>query len=106
MGENSNVFFFVLAALAIFVLAKKFSYKKNSKNDEILSELKALDAKNSKKYAYYFTLLGRNLELNEREKRLFEEIVEDMKIYKYRQNPKNLDSKTVAKIEVFFGAFE
>ena len=106
MGENSNVFFFVLAALGIFLLAKKISYKKNSNNDEVLKILKSLDSKNSKEYAYNFTKIGRTLELSEREKRIFGEIVDDLKVYKYCQYPNALDQKTIAKIEVFLGVFE
>lgn len=81
-------------------IVQRFFKKENTKA-LLIQQIKSLDFQNGKKAAYDFTFLARQLELTEREKRLFEEIFEALDTYKYTKTSKPLDIKTIAKIEVF-----
>lgn len=93
--------FIVALVLAIKFLSPKYSQKSN-----IIKELKKLDFNDGKTSAYQFTALARQLELNEREQRLFDDIYDMLKDYKYRPQTQKLDSKVIAKIEIFIGSVE
>ena len=84
----------------------KFLFRNKSKQKIIISKLKSLDYKSGKTFAYNFTALARELELTEREKRLFDDIFDDLKQYKYRSNSSALTNSSIAKIEVFLGSVD
>ena len=92
--------------MGILAAIKKFFVPKQSKQKTIIKELKTLDYTNGKDFAYRFTVLARELELTEREKRLFDDVFDDLKQYKYKPNSATLNNATIAKIEVFMGALD
>jgi hypothetical protein len=92
--------------LGILNSIKKFFLPKQSKQKVIIKELKNLDYENGKEFAYRFTILARELELTDREKRLFDDIFDDLRQYKYKQKSTNLNNSSIVKIEVFLGALD
>jgi len=87
----------VLIIFLIYIIYKKFFNKKENK---FLTKLKNLDFNNSKKTAYEFTHFAKQF-INEKNKKLYEEIVKELNNYKYKRVVDNLDPELIKKIKEF-----
>lgn len=99
------IFAFVVLIVSLLLISRFFT-PKYSQRVSIIKELKQLDFNDGKASAYKFTALARELELSDREKRLFEDIFEMLKEYKYRPTTKKLDRNVIARIEIFIQSVE
>jgi len=99
------LFGFVILIVSLLLISRFFT-PKYSKKASIIKELKQLDFNDGKTTAYKFTALSRELELSDREQRLFDDIFEMLKEYKYRPSTKKLDRNVIARIEIFIQSVE
>lgn len=92
----------VLAFCIVIFLIYKYFYNKNRcQRKEYFKILKELDLNNSKESAYKITKYARLLVHNEREKRLCNELIEELETFKYKKEVAPLSDD----VKILFGRF-
>lgn len=111
--DNSIFIFSILVFLAILVLLlitffiiKLFKNRKTNDRKKYYEILKNIDFNDSKKSAYAITKYARLLASNDREKRLCEELIEELENYKYKKNVDDIDNSIKTKYSVFMDALD
>lgn len=90
-------FIFIL----IFLVYKFFYNKKGNERKKYYKTLKELDLSNAKQSAYTISKYVRLLAQSEREKRLADELIEELEKYKYKKEVKELEND----IKIIFARF-
>lgn len=99
---SALVFISILIILVIlFLLIKYFKNKKISERKNYFNILKNIDFEDSKKAAYTITKYSRLIANTDREKKLANELIEELEFFKYKRNVKNIDKLTKAKYSTF-----
>ena len=88
----------ILALSIIILIIKYFKNKKENKRKIYFNILKDIEFKDSKKDAYTITKYLRLLVLEDREKRLANELINDLEIYKYKKEVSNINTNTKNKL--------
>lgn len=96
----------ILIIIIIVYMLKLFKNRKKSDRKKYYEILQNIDFKNSKESAYTITKYSRLLARNEREKRLSDEIIEDLRKYKYKKNVKEVDDMIKAKFSTFMESLD
>ena len=91
----------ILILAIIFLFIKYFKNKKLSDRKTYFNILKNIDFDDSKKAAYTITKYSRLIVNSDREKKLANELIEELRIFKYKKNVKNIDKLTKAKYSTF-----
>lgn len=95
----------ILAILAFFIIIflvyRFFSNKKRCKRKEYYKILKELDLSDAKNSAYKITKYARLLAQNEREKRISDELIEELEAFKYKKEVEPLNDN----VKIIFGRF-
>ena len=91
----------ILILTIIFLFIKYFKNRKVSDRKTYFNILKNIDFDDSKKAAYIITKYSRLIANNDREKKLANELIEELRIFKYKKNVKNIDKLTKAKYSTF-----
>lgn len=111
--DNSIFIFSFLIFLAIlilttliFFLIKFFKNRKKSPRKIYFEILKNIDFSDSKKSAYVITKYSRLITTNEREKKLANELIEELEKYKYKKNIEKIDDTIKAKFLVFMDTLD
>lgn len=111
--DNSIFIFSFLIFLAIlilttliFFLIKFFKDRKKSPRKIYFEILKNIDFSDSKKSAYVITKYSRLITTNEREKKLANELIEELEKYKYKKNVEKIDDTIKAKFLVFMDSLD
>ncbi|MGE4383470.1 MAG: hypothetical protein AB7D41_09760 [Arcobacter sp.] len=111
--DNSIFIFSFLIFLAIlilttliFFLIKFFKNRKKSPRKIYFEILKNIDFSDSKKSAYVITKYSRLITTNEREKKLANELIEELEKYKYKKNVEKIDDTIKAKFLVFMDSLD
>ncbi|AXX94358.1 hypothetical protein [Arcobacter ellisii] len=111
--DNSIFIFSFLIFLAIlilttliFFLIKFFKNRKKSPRKIYFEILKNIDFSDSKKSAYVITKYSRLITTNEREKKLANELIEELEKYKYKKNVEKIDETIKAKFLVFMDSLD
>ena len=89
-----------------FIINKKTQAEKKTKKQVTLEKIQKLDFESHehKQLAYDFTLLIKNY-LEQKDEQ-FEEILEDLKEYKYHNKKQNIDIKIINKMKRFIDELE
>ena len=85
----------------IFLFIKYFKNRKVSDRKTYFNILKNIDFDDSKKAAYIITKYSRLIANNDREKKLANELIEELEFFKYKKNVKKIDKLTKAKYSTF-----
>ena len=93
---------FSLFLVSLYFVYNYFKSKKHSLEKEYLSILKNIDLSNQKNSAYTISKYGRLLAKDERQKRLFEELHNSLKEFKYK---KIIDKKIPNTIKLQYETF-
>ena len=96
----------ILIVIFIFFIIKLFKNRKKSDRKKYYEILQNIDFENSKESAYIITKYSRILAINEREKRLSEELIEELEKYKYKKNVKQIDEAIKAKFSTFMDSID
>lgn len=111
--DNSIFIFSILLFLTILILLvitffiiKIFKNRKKSDRKKYYELLKNIDFNDSKKSAYEITKYARLLANNEREKKLCEELIEELEKYKYKKNVDNINNTIKIKHSVFMDSLD
>ena len=91
----------ILILTIIFLFIKYFKNRKVSDRKTYFNILKNIDFDDSKKAAYTITKYSRLIANSDREKKLANELIEELRIFKYKKNVKNIDKLTKAKYSTF-----
>ena len=91
----------ILILTIIFLFIKYFKNRKVSDRKTYFNILKNIDFDDSKKAAYTITKYSRLIVNSDREKKLANELIEELRIFKYKKNVKNIDKLTKAKYSTF-----
>lgn len=91
----------ILILTIIFLFIKYFKNRKVSDRKTYFNILKNIDFDDSKKAAYIITKYSRLIANNDREKKLANELIEELEFFKYRKNVKKIDKLTKAKYSTF-----
>lgn len=90
-----------LIFIVIFLIYKFFYNRNKNERKKYYQTLKEVDLNNSKESAYTISKYIRLLATNEREKRLSEELIEELDKYKYKKNVENLSDD----VKIVFARF-
>lgn len=100
----------IILGIFLFLTFLYFIYKlfKKEKSDKYFyyNELKNIDFTNSKEAAYKITKYGKKLISQDREKKLYEELIHELEEYKYKKNVKEIDIKVMQKFEIFMDSLD
>ena len=91
----------ILVLTSIFLFIKYLKNKKTNDRKTYYNILKNIDFSDSKKAAYTITKYSRLLASNDREKKLANELIEDLEFFKYKKDVKNIDKMSKAKFLTF-----
>ena len=91
----------ILILAIIFLFIKHFKNRKVSDRKTYFNILKNIDFDDSKKAAYIITKYSRLIANNDREKKLANELIEELEFFKYKKNVKKIDKLTKAKYSTF-----
>ncbi|WP_324171057.1 hypothetical protein [Sulfurimonas sp.] len=103
------VFLVIILLLVISYLIYKWIKAKNAFNQrkENLKIINALDLKETKNSAYQITSLGLVFKDDSlRHKDMYEDLVQRLEVYKYRQNVTEFDSDILGYIELYKGMLD
>ncbi len=93
------IFFGFIILLSIIIFVIKYSQnKKENKRKIYFNILKDIEFKDSKSDAYTITKYLRLLVTDDREKRLAEDIIHELEVYKYKRNVSSIDTNTKNKL--------
>ena len=93
------IFFAFIILLSIIIFVIKYSQnKKENKRKIYFNILKDIEFKDSKSDAYTITKYLRLLVNDDREKRLAEDIINELEVYKYKRNVSSIDTNTKNKL--------
>ena len=96
----------VLLIIMIFSLIKFMKNRKVSPKKEYYKILKNINFENPKEFAYTFTKYSKLLITNDREKKLANELIEELEKYKYKKIVENLDQEIKAKYKIFMESLD
>ena len=96
----------VLLIIMIFSLIKFMKNRKVSPKKEYYKILKNINFENPKEFAYTFTKYSKLLITNDREKKLANELIEELEKYKYKKIVENLDEEIKAKYKIFMESLD
>jgi hypothetical protein len=91
----------ILVLTAIFLFIKYLKNKRISDRKTYYNILKNIDFSDSKKAAYTITKYSRLLASNDREKKLANELIEELEFFKYKKDVKKIDKMSKAKFLTF-----
>lgn len=91
----------ILVLTAIFLFIKYLKNKRISDRKTYYNILKDIDFSDSKKAAYTITKYSRLLASNDREKKLANELIEELEFFKYKKDVKKIDKMSKAKFLTF-----
>ncbi len=101
------VFLGILVLLSIvFLIIKFIKNRKKSPRKKYFEILKNVDFKDSKNCAYTITKYARLIVTNEREKKLANELVEELEKFKYKKNVENINDEIKVKFSVFLDSLD
>ncbi|MFY9087894.1 hypothetical protein [Arcobacter aquimarinus] len=92
--------------LVLFFLIKFIKNKKNTPRKKYLKILKEIDFDDSKKSAYTLSKYARLLAINDREKKLANELIEELEKFKYKKNVGKIDNHIKAKYSIFMESLD
>jgi hypothetical protein len=91
----------ILMITIIFLFIKYFKNRKISDRKTYFNILKNIDFDDSKKAAYIITKYSRLIANNDREKKLANELIEELEFFKYKKSVNKIDKLTKAKYSTF-----
>jgi hypothetical protein len=91
----------ILMITIIFLFIKYFNNRKVSDRKTYFNILKNIDFDDSKKAAYIITKYSRLVANNDREKKLANELIEELEFFKYKKSVNKIDKLTKAKYSTF-----
>lgn len=94
----------IISAL-LYLLFKYFKSKNNDKKT-LYKELNNMILKNAKLDAYVITKKGRELINNDREQKLYEELIEELNQYKYKKDVQSMNKQSQEKFRRFMDAID
>ncbi|BAK72531.1 MAG: hypothetical protein AB7S49_08450 [Arcobacter sp.] len=101
------VFLGILVLLSIVFLIIKFLKNRKKSPRKIYFEiLKQIDFEDAKKSAYLITKYARLVASNEREKKLANELIDELEKYKYRKNVEIINNEIKNKYSIFLEALD
>ena len=106
---SALVFFVIIVLFSILYLSYRWVKAKKAFNQrkENIKILNNLDLKDTKKSAYLITALGAIFKDDSpRHKEMYENIVQRLEVYKYRQKVEEFDSEVLGYIEVYKGMLD
>ncbi len=92
----------LIFCVIIYLLSRQKKRKKLTKKEMALQELKNIDYENSKDIAYKFTL---NIPyfIDEKNKKEIEELLESLKMYKYKKDILTMDKELKQRVKKMIG---
>lgn len=90
-----------LVLLLLFLIYKIIKNRKKDFRKEYYKTLEEIDFKDSKQCAYTITKYTRLLAVSQREKKLAEELIDELEQYKYKKDLKEIDDD----IKILFSRF-
>lgn len=90
----------------IFFIIKQIKNRKKSDRKKYFEILENINFENPKQSAYTITKYTRLLARNEREKRLCEELIDELEKYKYKKDVETIDSTIKAKFSNFMDVLD
>lgn len=90
------IFTFVIFLGVIFFFLKLYKNRKKSDKKRYFEILENINFKDSKQSAYTITKYSRLLARTQREKKICEELIQNLENYKYKKNVQEIDEKIKA----------
>lgn len=100
------ILLFIIGITLIYFIIKYFKNKNSSTQKKAYAYLKNLNFNHSKEASYAITKYGRLLISNDHEKKLFEELIEQLEQYKYKKEVEAFDDTIKKQFERFMDAID
>ncbi len=92
----------IFTALAVYLLIRVFTKKKEQRRKKVLNMLKNMDLSKTKEAAYTFTRYGKELVRDESSYKIYAELLRKLARYKYKKEvPNRFDKETMEHIKLF-----
>ncbi|RXK02940.1 hypothetical protein [Halarcobacter bivalviorum] len=91
----------LIIVLLIYLVYKLFKNRKKDERKTYYEILENIDFKQAKKSAYEITKYGKLLATSDREKKLIEELIEELEKYKYKKEVTSIDNE----VKILFNRF-
>lgn len=111
--DNSIFIYYGLIILALFItlsilllIIKYFRNKKINQKKIYFDTLKDLEFKNPKEDAYLITKYLRLIAIEDREKILANELINELEVYKYKKEVSNIDTSIKNKLTTLLGIID
>lgn len=92
--------------IIIFFIIKFFKNKKTNNRKKYYDILQNIDFKDSKNSAYTISKYSRLLARNLREKKLCDELIEELEVFKYKKNVGKINNTIKAKFSTFMDSLD
>lgn len=97
---------FLVLLLILFFIVKFIKNKKENSRKKYYKILENIDFKDSKMSAYTITKYSRLLANTQREKKLCDELIEELDKFKYKKHVDTIDIKVKAKLSTFMDSLD
>lgn len=91
----------LIIVLLIYLVYKLFKNRKKDERKTYYEILENIDFEQAKKSAYEITKYGKLLATSDREKKLIEELIEELEKYKYKKEVTSIDNE----VKILFNRF-
>ena len=96
----------LIFTIIIFFIIKFFKNKKQNERKKYYKILQNISFKDSKQDAYLITKYSRLLIKSQRERKLCDELIEELEKFKYKKDVEKIDDKVKAKFSTFMDSLD
>ena len=96
----------LIFTIIIFFIIKFFKNKKQNERKKYYKILQNINFKDSKQDAYLITKYSRLLIKSQRERKLCDELIEELEKFKYKKDVEKIDDKIKAKFSTFMDSLD
>ncbi len=96
----------LIFTIIIFFIIKFFKNKKQNERKKYYKILQNISFKDSKQDSYLITKYSRLLIKSQRERKLCDELIEELEKFKYKKDVEKIDDKVKAKFSTFMDSLD
>ncbi|AXX91573.1 hypothetical protein CPU12_04950 [Malaciobacter molluscorum LMG 25693] len=100
------IFISIICLITLYFIIKSFLNKKKSEEEIAFEILENITLNNSKEDAYKITKYGRIVAKDDRSKKLYYELIENLEKYKYKKNVQIFDNNVINQFHRFMDSVD
>ncbi|RXJ94539.1 hypothetical protein CRV00_06325 [Malaciobacter molluscorum] len=100
------IFISIICLITLYFIIKSFLNRKKSEEEIAFEILENITLNNSKEDAYKITKYGRIVAKDDRSKKLYYELIENLEKYKYKKNVQIFDNNVINQFHRFMDSVD